>query len=140
MKKCENEKEILNLARSFEDCSISRDDWKHAAHLTVALYYLSRHDFEAAYAKMRAGIFNLLKAFEVDLSKEMPYHETLTVFWLKTIDDFRKTKNDCSIVEICNQLTKEFDKDYPLKFYTRGLLFSDEARESFITGDLQKTI
>ena len=56
---------------------------------------------------MRAGIFNLLRAFEVDLSKEMPYHETLTMFWMRTVDDFRKTKNDCSLVEICNELDRK---------------------------------
>lgn len=136
MKKYETEKEILDVVRGFETGTISRTDWNHAGHLTVALYYLTHHDFDAAYAKMRDGIFNLLKAFEIDLSKEMPYHETLTVFWLKTVGDFRKTKNGCSIIKICNELTEKFDKDFPLKFYTRERLFSDEARAKFITGDL----
>ncbi|MGI8495476.1 MAG: hypothetical protein ACR2L1_09220 [Pyrinomonadaceae bacterium] len=140
MKRYETEKEILTLARSFKAGTIPRSDWCHAGHLTVALYYLSHHDFDAAYTKMRGGIFNLLRVFEVDFSVEMPYHETLTIFWLRTVDDFRKTKNGCSIVEICNELIEKFDKDYPLKFYTRERLFSDEARAKFIEGDLQKTI
>jgi hypothetical protein len=85
---------------------------------------------------MRDGIFNLLRAFEVDLSKEMPYHETLTVFWLRTVDDFRKTKNGCSVVEMYNELIEKFDKDYPLRFYSRELLFSDEARAKFVEADI----
>ena len=136
MKKYETEKEILAVVRGFENGTISREDWKHAEHLTVALYYLSHHDYETAYTKMHDGIFNLLKAFEVDLSKEMPYHETLTVFWLKTVDDFRKEKTDSSSIEICNELTAKFDKDYPLKFYSRERLFSEEARKNFIAPDL----
>ena len=131
------ENEILKIVESFENGTIARADWRHADHLLVANYYLSKYDFDTALTKMREGIFNLLRSFEIDLTKEMPYHETLTVFWLKTIDDFRKTKNGCSVVELCNELTEKFDKDYPLKFYSRERLFSDEARKNFIAGDLK---
>ncbi|MGI8883887.1 MAG: hypothetical protein ACR2IA_06550, partial [Pyrinomonadaceae bacterium] len=75
--------------------------------------------------------------FEVDLGVEMPYHETLTVFWLRTIDDFRNAKGYFSFVKLCNELVEKFDKDYPLKFYSREILFSDEARKNFIDGDIE---
>lgn len=134
--KYKTEKEILAIVRSFENGTISRDDWKHAEHLVVAFYYLSHHDFETALTKMRDGIFNLLKSFGVDLTKEMPYHETLTVFWMRAVDDFRKSKNGASTVKICNELAEKFDKNYPLRFYSRELLFSDEARARFVEADL----
>lgn len=130
------ENEILSLVESFENGTIKREDWRHSEHLTVALFYISNHDFADAYDKMRNGIFNLLKSFGVDLSKEMPYHETLTVFWLKTVEEFKDSKNGASILEICNELNNEFDKDYPLRFYSRELLFSDKARAEFIEADL----
>ena len=131
-----NESEILAVVESFERGTISRSDWRHAEHLTVALYYLSEHDYGTALTKMRGGIFNLLKSFGVDLAVEMPYHETLTVFWMQTVDDFRKTKNGDSIIEICNELVENFDKNFPLRFYSRELLFSEEAGKNFIPGDL----
>lgn len=134
--KYKSEKEILTVVKSFENGTISREDWRHAEHLIVALYYLSHHDFETALVKMRNGIFNLLKSFGVDLSKEMPYHETLTVFWMRTVDDFRTSKNGASMPGICNELTETFDKNYPLRFYSREILFSDEARRKFIDADL----
>ena len=137
--KYKNEVEILSVVESFENGSISRENWRHAEHLTVALHYLLHHDYETALSKMRGGIFNLLKSFGVDLTVEMPYHETLTIFWLRTIDGFRKTKNDSSVLEIYNELIERFDKDYPLRFYSREILFSDTAREKFIDGDI-KTI
>jgi hypothetical protein len=31
-----------------------------------------------------------------------------------------------------------FDKDYPLRFYSREFLFSDEARARFLPGDLME--
>jgi hypothetical protein len=133
-----DENEILSVVESFERGTISRSDWGHAEHLTVALYYLSKHDYETALAKMRGGIFNLLKSFGVDLNVEMPYHETLTVFWMRTIDNFRKTKTCDSLVEVCNELAENFEKDYPLRFYSRERLFSDEARTSFVEFDLSE--
>lgn len=129
------EDEILNVVRAFEDGTIRRSDWRHAEHLTVACFYAFETDFEKALARMRAGIFNLLESFKIDLSAEMPYHETLTVFWMRTIFA-AKTSTD-SLVEFANRVLEiGGDKDLPLKFYSRELLFSDAARARFVEGDL----
>jgi hypothetical protein len=138
MSEYKTEEDVLRVVRGFETGTIARDKWKHAEHLTVALYYLSHHNFETALQKMRNGIFNLLKAFEVDLTKEMPYHETLTVFWMRTVLDFKNSKNDVSFVKICNELIESFDKDYPLRFYSRERVFSDEARTKFVEADVKE--
>lgn len=69
-----NENEILDVIVGFENGSISRDAWGHPEHLILAYHYSINNDYETALSKMRDGIFGLLKAFEVDLTKEMPYH------------------------------------------------------------------
>lgn len=141
LRKYENEEEIYRLLASFEDTSIARGEWKHAEHLVVALCYLESHDLESATAKMREGIFNLLeKGFGVDLSKEMPYHETITVFWMRTAYAFKLMHPEMPFVEKANSLCELFDKDYPLKFYSRELLFSDLARSGFVKPDLNASI
>ena len=135
--KYENESEVRDLVRSFEDATISRDDWKHAEHLVVALYYLTHHSLDDACAKMRDGILNLLvKGFDVDLTKEMPYHETITLFWMHTVAEFNASKNGASLLEKANEVAYKWDKDYPLNLYSRELLFSDEARAQFVEPDL----
>ena len=134
--KYKTEKDILRVVRGFENGTIARKDWRHAEHLTVALYYVSHHDLETALLKMRDGIFNLLQSFSVDLNIEMPYHETLTVFWLRTVSKYKNSRNGASFVAVCNELVEKFDKDYPLRFYSRELLFSDEARKNFVEADL----
>lgn len=137
MKRYDTENDIFAVVRGFEDATISRDAWKHAEHLTVALYYLSNHDLDKATEKMRSGIFKLLTAeFGVDLTKEMPYHETLTVFWMRTVAEFNALNNGASFVDKVNELVAKYDKDYPLRFYSREFLFSDEARAMFVEGDL----
>lgn len=135
--KYKTEKEILELVRSFEDATVSHEEWKHAEHLVVALYYMTRHDLVTATEKMCTGIFKLLtKGFGADLSKEMPYHETLTVFWMRTVAEFNASKNGASLPDKAAEMIARFDKDYPLRFYSREHLFSDAARVRFVRGDL----
>lgn len=136
MKKYSSDEEISEIVRRFENCEFGRDEWRHADHLVVGLYYVLQ-DENTAYDKMRDGIFKLLTSFGVDLSKDMPYHETLTIFWIRHIDDFAKSKNGLSTAEIANEMIEKFDKDYPLKFYSRKLLFSDEARKYYVKGDVE---
>jgi len=132
----QSEKEIFEIVRGFENGTIRREDWRHAEHLTVAACYAFQHDYETALTKMRDGIFNLLNAFAVDLSTEMPYHETLTVFWMRTIFDLIESRNGNSLVETANEVLEFCDKDLPLKFYSRELLFSEKARAEFVGADL----
>lgn len=131
----EKEEEIARVVRTFEDATTTRDDWKHAEHLTVALHYLSLYDIETATERMRQGIFKLLGAFGVDLTNEMPYHETLTIFWMQTVADFNAAKIGVSMLEKANELVRKYDKDYPLRFYSHEYLFSDQARAAFVPPD-----
>ncbi len=134
-----SEAELVEILRTFEDASIGRDEWKHAEHMVVALFYLRDLDFESATAKMRSGILNLLvRGFEVDLAKEMPYHETITVFWMRLVYDYLARANGDPLLDKANELAALYDKDYPMKFYSRELLFSDRARAEYVEPDLKQ--
>jgi hypothetical protein len=136
----ESEEDVLDLVHTFERASVPRDEWKHAEHLIVALYYVSHYDIETATDKMRSGILNLLaNGFNVDLAKEMPYHETITVFWIRTVAAFHASSNGKPIVEKIAEMVERFDKEYLLSFYDRERLFSDEARARYIEPDLVVT-
>ncbi len=132
-----SEAELAEILRKFEDATIGRDDWKHAEHMVVALFYLREMDIDAATAKMRSGILNLLvRGFEVDLEKEMPYHKTITVFWMRLVYEYLARTNGVSMLDKANELAALYDKDYPLRFYSRELLFSDRARAEYVEPDL----
>jgi len=137
MKAYDSEEAILALVEQFEACSIPRNEWKHREHLVVALYYVSKFDLDAATKRMRRGILRLLEhGFGVDLEKEMPYHETLTVFWMNTVHRFWNERRALPLCSIAAEMIKSLDKDHPLKFYSRERLFSDEARKNFVEPDL----
>ena len=91
---------------------------------------------ETTTQQMRQGIYRLLKSFGVDLTNEMPYHETLTVFWMKSVNEFNKDNESSSLFDKANNLIANHDKDLPLKFYTREHLFSDKARAQFVEPDI----
>ncbi|CAN5354421.1 hypothetical protein BH20ACI2_BH20ACI2_24830 [soil metagenome] len=134
-----SEAELAEILRKFEDATIGREDWKHAEHMVVALFYLSDNDFETAKDKMRSDILNLLvRGFDVDMTKEMPYHETITVFWMKLVSAYLARTNGGSLLDKAKELAALYDKDYPLTFYSRELLFSDRARREFVEPDLQQ--
>jgi hypothetical protein len=139
--KYNEEKEIFALLEAFENATISREEWKHAEHMVVALCYLEDFELAEATDKMRSGILNLIeKGFGIDLSKEMPYHETITVFWMRTVFAYSLLHPGESLVEKANGLIVSYDTDHPLRFYSREVLFSDEARASFIDPDISEAV
>ena len=129
------EKEVFEVIDNFKNCTIERGTWGHPEHLILAYHYLSNNDFETALNKMRDGIFRLLESFEIDLTKEMPYHETMTVFWMRTLEGFIDSNKCNSVIETINEIIETFDKNYPLRFYSKECLFSDEARIKLVHPD-----
>lgn len=133
--------EIKLLIERFEDCAVTEKEWTHAAHLTAALWYcLNEPDLESATAKMRDGIFKLNAAQGVPNTPERGYHETLTVFWMRTVSDFLvNIKDKGSLAALANAVIETCgDSKLPLKAYSRETLFSPAARAKYVEPDLAK--
>jgi hypothetical protein len=128
--------ELRGVVSRFEDLTMGRKEWGHPEHLIVAYFYSRENSLETAYLLMKRGIFRLLSAFGVDLTKEMPYHETLTVFWITAVHNFASTSRCDDDLESCAVMIEELGKDLPLRYYSRDLLFSDTARAGFVPPDL----
>ena len=132
------DEEIKSLIERFENCDVSAKEWTHAAHLTAALWYCRHHDLETATARMRKGIFKLNAAHGTPNTPTRGYHETLTVFWMRTVWDFLGNIEDkSSVYSLTNDLIETYsDSCFPLRFYSRELLFSPEARANYVEPDL----
>ena len=136
--KFNNENEIIEIIDSFETAVLPSINWKHREHLLLAAYFTASHDYETALEKMRSGILKLNDFHGVVTTPERGYHETLTCFWVKVISEYVKQNKNRSFFELVNEMIDLFDKDYPLKFYSREVLFSVEARFGFVEADLVK--
>ena|SRR5215212_1187017 len=100
MNRYQSEDEIENVVRRFESCET--DDFPHAAHLAVAVWYLHTMDRDAALDRMRAGLLRFLNHHEGNTSK---YSETITVFYIdKIADELNAIGPNASLVEKCNQV------------------------------------
>lgn len=131
--------EILALVRRFEDCTLPREEWTHAAHLTVGLWHLLQFDWPLATARVRARIKRYNAAHGIPTTPTGGYHETLTLFWLRTVRRFLEAeRNEArALVHLANELTATHDKGLPFSYYTRAHLFSPEARAGWVEPDLR---
>jgi hypothetical protein len=131
--------EILSLVRRFEDCTLPREEWTHAAHLTVALWHLLQYDWPEAVARVRLSIQRYNAAHGIRATPTGGYHETLTLFWMRHVRSFLEAgRNEArSLVALANDLAGSADKGLPLAHYTRERLFSAEARASWVEPDLK---
>jgi hypothetical protein len=131
--------EILSLVRGFEDCTLARERWTHAAHLTVALWNLLQYDWPEAVERVRSGIKRYNAAHGILPTPTGGYHETLTIFWLRRVRSFLEDgRNEArTLVSLANGLAADADKSLPLAYYTRERLFSPEARAAWVEPDLK---
>ena len=131
--------EILSLVRRFEDCTLPRGEWTHAAHLTVALWHLLQFDWPESVARVRRGIKRYNAAHGILETPTGGYHETLTLFWLRAVRAFLEAeRNEArALVHLANDLAATADKGLPLAHYTRARLFSPEARAGWVEPDLK---
>jgi hypothetical protein len=136
MMRYKTENEILEIINLFESAKLTHENWRHAEHLIMAMHYALHNDFDQTLNKMRNGILKLNDFHGVVTTSERGYHETLTVIWTRAVFDYVKANKNKELVELANEIIETFDKNYPLKFYSRERLFSVEARYRFVEADL----
>lgn len=126
--------EIEAFVRAFEDGTLPRPEWTHERHLVTALWYLRRHDRNRATELIRGGI----RRYNGRQGNHTGYHETITLAWVAVIDRFLgKRDRGAPISLLARELLDECgDRQYLLRFYSRGQLFSEEARAGWVPPDL----
>lgn len=129
-----SQEEIEAVMRGFESCTIPPDEFKHSAHLTVALWYLSKSTEEEARDRMRAGLSRLLKHYGLQ-----GYNETITLFWIKVVRRFLDDADESrSIADLANQLiATRGDSRLVFDYYSKELVSSQEAKTSWVEPDLK---
>ncbi|MBD1891473.1 hypothetical protein [Coleofasciculus sp. FACHB-SPT9] len=131
--------EIESLIAAFENCTLPRDEWNHRAHLTVALWYLTRYSKAEATNCIRDRIqrYNLTNGIKT--TKNSGYHETMTLFWIRIVSHYLSVADRTrSIVYLANELIDSYaDKNLPLTYYNRDRLMSWQARITWLEPDLK---
>ncbi|MEG4506018.1 hypothetical protein QUA81_14730 [Microcoleus sp. F6_B4] len=131
--------EIDSLIHAFQECSLPRSQWTHEAHLTVGLWYLFYDSEQEAINAIRNGIKRYNSVQGIETTKDSGYHETLTLFWVRTIRQYLDLESrNQSIVHLANGLIAKYaDRTLPFRYYTRSRLMSWEARVNWVEPDLR---
>jgi hypothetical protein len=119
---------------AFETHLVSPSQFTHEAHVRLAYVYLVEGDVEAAVDRMRQALLNFLEHNNIPRSK---YHETLTRAWVLAVRHFmnRSGPRD-SAAEFVGANPELLDSKIMLSHYSAGVLFSAEARASFVEPDI----
>jgi hypothetical protein len=122
----------------FEQGTLARSEWTHAAHLAAAAYYLFDSDFAAILPLMRARI----SAFNLSVgganSATSGYHETLTQFWLLIVAEFLRQRQPGSRLEAAQQAVAVFGQARALHalYYSGDVVNDAAARRQWRQPDL----
>jgi len=133
------DEEVNLLAKAFEERTLPKSEWTHAAHLVVGLYYCYHHPIGVAKNLMSDGIYWLNDAHGTPNTETSGYHETLTVFWLRTVANYlENAERGAGLATLANGLLETVnDTRLPLRYYSRERLFSTEARMNYVEPDLE---
>jgi hypothetical protein len=131
--------EVRDLVVAFEATTLPYNRWTHAAHLTVACWYLMWHDPDDALQRMQMGL-RRYNAAHADEPMRVGYHETITRFWLWVVHQhLRRTSSGQSTPDVVNGLiTACADRELPFRYYSREHLMSDTARAVWVEPDLRE--
>ena len=127
----------LTFMEEVESCRFPVDSFDHRAHLRLAyIYLLQNGNSTAATQCMRNTLIQLLESIGVDPSAK--FHETMTEAWIKAVHHFMSiTEQASSADEFIDRHPQMLDSSIMLSHYSAEVLFSINARKSFIEPDLQ---
>jgi hypothetical protein len=125
--------QLWRLHRDFRSGTIAPADFRHRRHLAVALCYAAVLPADAALGSFREDLLRMIKPW----GHERKYHETITRFWLAVAaHHLRAYGEERCLATIANAFVERFgDKTLIERHYSPALLFSDEARSSWVEPD-----
>ena len=118
---------------AFDACTIAPSEFNHQAHVRLAYIYLTEGDANSAVQKMRDALLKVLEHNNVPRSK---FHETLTRAWVLAVQHFMNRSTSTSAADFIAKNPELLDSKIMLTHYSASVLFSADARASFVEPDL----
>ena len=118
---------------AFEACDVAPADFSHEAHVRIAYAYLAEVDVEPAVQRMRGALLKFLEHHAIPRSK---FHETLTRAWVLAVRHFMNKDSSSSADDFIARHPELLDSKIMLTHYSASVLFSADARASWVEPDL----
>jgi hypothetical protein len=119
-----------------EACVFPVSEFDHRAHIRLAYVYLvENNNTRQSVQLMRGALMGLLEQAGIDPAAK--YHETLTEAWIRAVHHFmNRTDSSNSAGDFIEQYPEILDSKIMFTHYSAELLFSPEARQSFVEPNL----
>jgi hypothetical protein len=115
---------------------ITPAQFNHRAHVRLAYVLLTDAGVDEAAGQMRSALHAFLAHHGIDPVK---YHETMTRAWILAVRHFMdRTEQSASADEFIDANPELLDAKIMLTHYSAAVLFSPEARSTFIEPDIQQ--
>ena len=118
------------IAAGLLDASLAQSAWTHRGHITAAHVLISEHGPETTLTLCRERIPLLNDAHGVENSDTGGYHDTLTVFYVAAVAD--AIERGLTI----DETVAELDRDAALRWWSKPVLMSIDARRGFVAPDV----
>ena len=131
--------DIAHIGEGLLDRTLPRIEWTHEAHLAATTYLLTRRP-DVDVDKALPGIIRAYNESVGGVNSDTEgYHETITRVFLRGVRLFLGEADGREpLHELINELllSPMGRRDWPFRFYSKGLLFSTEARRHFVPPDI----
>lgn len=120
--------------------TLPRDEWTHEAHLAATTWLVLRHPEIDLDAELPGIIARYNESVGGVNSDTEGYHDTITRSFLRAIRLFlEEVDRERPVHELVNELLMSpmGRRDWPLRFWSKEVLMSVEARRSFVDPDLR---
>ncbi|WP_353204763.1 hypothetical protein [Sphingomonas sp.] len=130
---------IVRIGEGLLDRTLPRADWTHEAHI-AATTWLVRDRPDIAVDRRIAAIISAYNVAVGGVNDDSGgYHDTITRAYLAGVRAHLAPRDAAEPLVACvNALLKSPAgfRDWPLRFYSRAVLFSVAARRGFVPPDL----
>ena len=130
---------VAHIGEGLLSRTLPREEWTHEAHLAATTYLVLKHPEIDLHTDLRSIISRYNESVGGVNSDSEGYHETITRSFLHGARLFLSAANlDEPLHELVNQFIRSpmGRRDWPLRFYSRELLFSVDARRRFLAPDV----
>jgi hypothetical protein len=131
--------EIAHIGEGLLARTLPREEWTHEAHLAATTWLLLKRPDIDIDAELPGIIRRYNESVGGVNSDTEGYHETITRAFLRGVRLFLEEADRTEpLHELVNELllSPMGRRDWPMRFYSRGRLFSVEARRGFVGPDI----
>ncbi|HMT42038.1 MAG TPA: hypothetical protein PKC48_00545 [Sphingorhabdus sp.] len=137
----DDEAAIRRVGEGLLACNLPRAEWTHEAHLAACLWLLR----ERSDIRLEQQLPDIIRSYNESVGgvndDAQGYHETLTQFYISTVKAHNAEQAELDLLDSVNLLLRSMrgKRDWPLRFYSKDVLFSIRARRELVPPDLLDT-